>query len=141
MDKLKKTKIFISIILFGIAVALAQFVFVPSLFAEQTKSGTPFVIEKNEIESVELFTYDSTQLKVGESATLRVKANPTAANLTIENIKFYIIRGKDYGQIKDNKLVVFQDALIGAKIEVEAEVDSVISSNTLVFSVVETPLD
>ena len=143
MEKLKKTKILISIILFGMIVVFAQLFCAAEVFADdfETSSGTPFVIEKNEIESIKLYTYDSTQLKIGDSATLNVKATPQNANLTLQEIRYNIIRGKDFAQIKANKLTISQNALIGATVEVQAIVDSVVSENTLTFHVVETPLD
>lgn len=116
------------------------FSFKANLSASAESSGTPFVIEKNDIESVSLGTNQSLQVMPGEKRKLFVDIFPTIAKDTAVSIAYQIIIGEG-ATISGDTLVISENATIGETIEVVAIVDDVVSDNSLVFTVVPILVD
>ena len=104
--------------------------------------GIPFVIDKNPIENVTIFSDSITaKLERGQSVRLSVEVSPTNAEKTLVETSYEIIKGKKYASVKDgDTLEVSTSAPIGEVIEVKAVVDGVESENVLRFEIVETPV-
>lgn len=111
-----------------------------NLSASAESSGTPFVIEKNDIESVSLGTNQSLQVMPGEKRKLFVDIFPTIAKDTAVSIAYQITIGEG-ATISGDTLVISENATIGETIEVVAIVDDVVSENSLVFTIVPILVD
>lgn len=111
-----------------------------NLSASAESSGTPFVIEKNDIESVQIGTNQSLQVMPGEQRKLFVDIFPTIAKDTAVNIAYQITIGEG-ASISGNTLKISENATIGETIEVVAIVDDIVSDNSLVFTVVPVLVD
>ena len=61
---------------------------IPYANALEDKYGTPFEIDKNKIEDVNILTDSNLNLKIGESANLSVKVFPEVAEETLEMYRF-----------------------------------------------------
>ncbi len=105
------------------------------------KSGIDFVVEKNEIERVQLDVNGSLQLRAGQSATLQALVFPEIARATVEEVSFKIVRGSQFASISGNQICINKDAPVGKEVEVATTVDKVEGENSLVFSVVRTPAE
>ncbi len=114
---------------------------IPYANALEDKYGTPFEIDKNKIEDVNILTDSNLNLKIGESANLSVKVFPEVAEETLENVSFQIVRGLKNASIVNNTLQINDEATIGETIEVVALVDGVASSNSLLFKVDKTAVE
>ena len=134
-----KAKSFLMLLMMCFCFVLA-FSFKANLSASAESSGTPFVIEKNDIESVSLGTNQSLQVMPGEQRKLFVDIFPTIAKDTAVSIAYQITIGEG-ATISGDTLVISENATIGETIEVVAIVDDVVSENSLVFTVVPILVD
>ncbi|MBQ9116943.1 MAG: hypothetical protein IJY04_07955, partial [Clostridia bacterium] len=118
-----------------------------SIYAAEFTYGVYFEIDKNPIESVEIAAMDKdggeapSEIKRGAQISLSALVYPLNARETVISKKYKIIEGSDYAAVKRGVLTVSDDAPIGSVIEVIAEVDDVVSENSLVFTVARTPVE
>lgn len=103
-------------------------------------AGVYFEVDKNPIERVEIVSAGKTALRNGETVKLSSAIYPENARETVIYEEYKITDGTAYGRIENGYLIVAEDAPVGARIEVVAEVDGVESENSLIFTIASTPI-
>lgn len=105
-----------------------------------SRSGIHFVIEKNEIEKVEIEANKGSSLRQDSFAVLSAKVYPEIASQTVLKTTFKITSGEEFAEIVGNKLLPKPNS-IGSTVEVVAIVDGVESENRLFFEIVQNPVE
>lgn len=112
-----------------------------SASAAEREENVYFEIEKNPIERVQIDTDFGGEVRQGERVTPRIEVFPENARLTVVETSLRILSGSDYATVEETEIVVDADAPIGKSIEVAAVVDGIESENSLLFTVVQTPVE
>lgn len=103
---------------------------------------TPYIIDYVPIESVEITTdAENFDLHPGDSVSLGVALTPYYAIETAQDITYQIVGGFSYAKIDNDTLTINDNAKIGAKVTVNAIVDEIESLNSLVFTIIEVPVE
>ena len=108
--------------------------------ASSSASGIYFEIDKNPIESVKISADSDGNLMCGEIVQLSSTVYPENARETVLDITYEIVDGNNFAKIDSDKLLVKTIVPVGSRIEVISIVDGVKSENSLVFTVVRTPV-
>ena len=138
----KRTRIFEFFVMMLIFLATCVVLFA----AEKVYAAEATVIPSEEvstenvpIENVRLLSNCAEQIRPNETVSFSVELTPNYAIETAKKVEYLIVQGFNLVTQNDNIFIVKEDATIGGILEVKALVDG-IESNSLTFTIIETPI-